>query len=268
MSKTAFYNEIANRIAIEVGKCTPQLYAVRNHTNNRLPPYADSSSVLLTVNERFFLLTSGHSVHGIDLHHLGIMIDNDFCTICGDLQYFEPNSDQGYEPGKLDIAIFELGLITVSAIKEKYTFLSWDKLDTGYASSQISPYIIFGYAASETKKHFPSKEILPSPFILRTISVPGEYYNEQQIDPAKTLVLQVDQKQVMLARANSIRELPELGGISGCGVWRVLNLTDEIPQYKLASIITGENETKSVLYSTKIDRAVTLLKTNFNLHTV
>lgn len=265
ISTSEFYDDICDNISKEIAKCTPQLFSVKNHIS-KLPPTADSSSVLLTVNERFFLITAAHCVHGFDLHCMGIMLENDFCTIGGQLKYFEPNDLDTCDPNKIDLAIFELEPETVSAMKEKYQFLQWDKIGLNHSSSQSSRYLIFGYAEQQTeKKYLPNKIITPTPLVLRTIGVSNEYYLKEKINSQKTVVLTVDQKSVGRSSTDVIEELPFLGGISGCGIWNIFNLFGNTPQYQLVSFLTGEDENKIVLYSSRVDNLKGLLETQFDI---
>jgi hypothetical protein len=158
-----------------------------------------------------------------------------------------------YEPNNYDIAIFELDAITVDTFKEKYDFLTWDKLDFNHYSSVISRYLLFGYPGNLTQKNYPTKQIIPSSLILRTVGLPPSYYLKEGINIVKILTLIVDQGNIGSSDKSASIQLSDLGGISGCGVWSVSNLDSEIPEFKLVSILTGENDIKTVLYSTKLD---------------
>jgi hypothetical protein len=59
--------------------------------------------------------------------------------------------------------------------------------------------------------------------------------------------------------------LPDLNGISGCGIWNVSNVFEKKPQYKLVSILTGENFQKTVLYSAKVDYLKILFQAYFDV---
>ncbi len=267
ITTTDFYNDVCNDMSKEVAKYTPQLFFNKNLSITN-PPSADSSSILLTVNGRFFLITSGHTVHGININCLGFMIEDYFYTIGGYLRYFDPNDVDRHEPNKIDIAIFELEEKTINALKEKYDFVQWNKVSFNHSSSESSHYLIFGYPNQKTRKHFPTKEILPSPFFFRTNGVSIKHYLKENTNSNTTLIINVNQKYVMGSETKSIEQLPELGGISGCGVWEILNLYGEKPQYKLVSIVTGENEQQTCLYSSKIDNVRSILKTQFNLNLI
>jgi len=264
ITPTEYYNKICNRIAVEIAKFTPQLFSVKSHKST-LPPSADSSSILLTVAERFFLITTGHTVHNVDLSCLGLMIGNDFYTIGGQLRYFEPNELDNCDPNKLDMAVFELDSDIVNVISVKYQFLQWNKIGINHSSLTTSFYLIFGYPEQKTRKWFPTKQILPSPLVLRTVGMPQEYYAKEGINHGKTIVTIADQKRVGRSSTKEIEQLPELGGISGCGVWNIFNLLDDKPQFELVSILTGENAEKTVLYSSKVDNLKKILTSQFNI---
>ena len=64
---------------------------------------------------------------------------------------------------------------------------------------------------------------------------------------------------------NEISELPELDGVSGCGVWSIYDLFEERPKYELISIITGEDAQRTVLYSSRLDNFKKMLVNNFKV---
>jgi len=247
---SAFYNNVADAIAKEVFHCTPQLFYV-NHNKSKLPPYPYSSCVLIKFHEKHFLVSAAHNFHEEDLESIGIMIERDFYTIGGILEYWEPNTEDHY-PNNLDIAIFKLDEITISAFKKRYQFLDWQKVGFNHYTTLNSRYLIYGYPGSKTKKHAPTKTITPTSLTIRTIGVQESYYLENSIDADKFLVLSVPQYQVSSLNSNSLTNLPALGGISGCGIWNVINLSIENPQYELVSIVTGEDSAKTIIHSTKM----------------
>jgi hypothetical protein len=252
------FNKICDNVSKIIVSYSPQLFSVKDH-KSKLPPAADSSSILVTIENRFFLVTAAHCIHEFDLTCIGIMILDEFVGLGGTVQYFEPNGAETFDPNNMDMAVFELDAETTAAMKEKYQFLDWNQIKTGHPSLKISPYLIFGYPGSKTRKHFPTKQIIPEPFILRTIGKPFEFYQTENIDPQKTLALLVDQKRIASAVTKEVEKIEELGGISGCGVWHISNLLAEYPTFELISILTGENKEKAVLYSSKVDNLRTIL---------
>ena len=73
------------------------------------------------------------------------------------------------------------------------------------------------------------------------------------------------QNEVEVTSSNTIIKLPELEGISGCGVWTVFNLFSEFPDYKLVSIITGRDNDNLYLYSSRIEILRIILTKEFGL---
>ena len=66
--------------------------------------------------------------------------------------------------------------------------------------------MVFGYPESKTRKHFPTKLIIPEPFVARSIGMPGEYYAEQKIDFRKTLAIYIDQSQLASAAIDKCKD--------------------------------------------------------------
>ena len=151
------HNYIAELISKEIQKYTPQLFYDEN-PNGNLPSKAYASSILITVNDIFLLINAGHTFQDVELSNIGIMIENEFCTIGGGLIKYEPN-DQFYEPNKLDISVFRLDSETIETFKEKYKFLSYNKIQFNHFSVEQSKYLVFGYPEKMTRKDFPTKNI-------------------------------------------------------------------------------------------------------------
>ena len=258
------YNKATNLMADEIFFSTPQLFRAKDHAS-KLPEQPHSTSIIFTANEKYFLLTAGHSVHGQDMKKIGIKLGNDFLTLGGQFACIEHNEDNNYDPTKLDIAVFDLDTATFQAIKEKYRFLDHSKLKFNHHSTSSAYYLLMGFPENLTTKHFPTKTINPKSLRLRTIGLPFEYYIENNINPKKTLSLFLDQEHIGTANTDAVTALGELGGISGCGIWEISEINSSNPQYHLVSIVTGEDERKKVLFSTKIDIVPAIIKSYFNI---
>ena len=263
ISTSTYLSEVGLRIAREVAQFTPQLFYVKR--NIRLAPFALASSILLTVNSRFYLVTAAHSFYGDNVDNIGIMINNVFCKLGGTLINCEPNDSADHEPNKIDMAVFELHNDTVEFIKTKYQFLPWSKISFDHVSSKNVNYLIFGYPASETRKHFPTKEVISSTFTLASYGLDMKYYLSHKIDACKKIMLPLLENQIGKSSSNNITELPELEGISGCGVWSFFDLFSEFPNYKLVSIITGRDNDSTYLYSSRIEVLKIILNKGFGL---
>ena len=251
-SNPEFRDRVIESIAKQISDFSPQLFLYKRH-NPKLPPHSLASSVLISVGEKHFLISAAHTFHEEDLQNVGIMFGNNFCSIGGELWWLEPNVGDKYDPNKQDIAIFKLDEITIGVLKKKYKFLTLDKLGFNHHSSTKSRYLSFGFPEKKTRRNYPTKEIMPTSITLGLFGFSEAYYYEKKIDKTKSLLLLFKQSECDNLNIEIVKPLPELEGISGCGVWNVFNLSSENPHYQLVSIITGQDYSKSILYSTKID---------------
>lgn len=178
------HKKVATAISKQIFHCSPQLFFIKRH-KPKLPPYPFSSSVLVNVNGNHFLLSAAHTFHEEDSHSIGIMINNNFCSVAGSLRYFEPNLEDDYDPHKADIAIYKLDRITVRAFKEKYAFLTSEKLGFNHNPFLDSRYLIFGYPAIKTQKYFPTKNIIPTSVTITSIGAGRQHYQENNFDIKK-----------------------------------------------------------------------------------
>jgi hypothetical protein len=253
--------EVGNKISKEIFHFTPQLFV---KPKKNLPPFAFSSSILLTVNNKFYLITAAHTFYNENVDKIGICINDVFCKLGGSLIYSEPNDTINYDPNKLDMAVFELHNDTSEFLKTKYRFLPLSELAFDHVSSKHIRYLICGFPAIETSKNFPTKEVFSSTFSLASHGADPDVYLNNKIDINKTIILPIIQNKIETTSIRNTPSLPELEGISGCGVWVVSNLLSKMPNFKLVSIITGINYDKSVLYSSRIDTLKIILQNGFN----
>lgn len=259
------HDELQNAIAKEVGLCTPQLFYHMIDKPN-LPLYAHGSSVIVMVSDCYFLITAAHVFHQEKLDQIGVALGSDFCNLGGLMKYFQPNGSDYFDPNNTDIAISKLDKEMVQVIKEKYKFLPFDKFNVS-TNRHYSRYVVFGYPAESTVKNFPTKQIRPSPFILRTVSADPKYYDLHGIDKNKVIVVRCNLNQVINSSTQSATTNKELDGISGAGLWHVHdNAKADNPIYHLAGIITGG--TTEVLYATRIEVIWNLLRNEFGIHFV
>ena len=102
---------------------------------------------------------------------------------------------------------------------------------------------------------------MPVSMTFQTIGV-DLYYYQTNIDIEKIIVLSGDQNKIQPVNNNSQFLLSEFTGISCCGVWHVTCFSLECPEYKLVSIITGEDKNKTVFYSTRVNAIFSILMLN------
>ncbi len=65
ISMDEFYDDLANELSKEIADYSPQIFFDKYKKRN-LPLFPDCSSILITIDERYFLITAGHCVHNTD----------------------------------------------------------------------------------------------------------------------------------------------------------------------------------------------------------
>ncbi len=255
------------------------LLVLHDHTKRKILALKPlGSSVLIKISDTYLLLTAAHVLldymktpiapYNEKEKEVGFIIKNIFHGIGAAIRYFEPDTGED-EENKKDIAFYHLCEETVEALREIHDFLDFEKIEFGHYSEMGSNYGVYGYPSGDDsiRKSYPNKTVTVEPLSLLTYGVPPVYYDDNEIDYNKKLILIAgDQEIAGMTYKFSGEPLPKLGGISGCGVWHILNLQDSEPEFNLVGIMTGygyielDNVKKSkrvtLLYATKIDALV------------
>jgi hypothetical protein len=265
----------AVKISDYVAKYTPLLFSKKYPKNKLVSPNAIGSSVLIKIPGKHLLVTAAHVIiddnnppatYNQDKVEIGFMIENIFYGIGGNLRYFEPNIGEVAWANKNDIAFYDLCDETVDALKKTHDFLDFEKIEFEHYSEVNSIYGVYGYPTSDDsikrKGSAINGTITFTPLPLLTCGAPRNCYDNNGIDICKKLILISGDQEVAGVTFELLGEpLPELCGISGCGVWLILSSSEGEPEFKLVGIITTDNEPDkdsigTLLYATKIDALV------------
>ena len=168
ISPLDFVHQVGIEIANSVSIFTPHL--VRLLTGPNQLAQLLSSSILITVSNRFFLVTTAHSFNDEDVNRIGIKIENHFCKLQGLSVSCDPNESDNHDPNKIDIAVIELQNDAVAFLSRKYQFLPWTKILFAHTSSEKLKYLILGYPKNQTQSLYPTKTVLPCAILSPAIS--------------------------------------------------------------------------------------------------
>ncbi len=247
---------------------TPQIY-LKEHgktDGTKIDPIA--SSVLVTHQDRFFLITAGHVVEENDPEDLGILIGNIFNILIGEVKYINPYLNE--LSNKIDIAIWELDNNLVADLKTKYNFLSIDNFALNHDLLQKDPrYLIVGFPWRRSKLNPINKKIKANPLIFLTHLAPPEIYQKLKLEDFNNMILDYRQRKIIDGKTDNITKGVTPEGISGCGVWFIEKFIYEPrkpPPLKLVSIITEQDKNKRYLQSTRIDIINEILIDHFKLN--
>lgn len=115
----------------------------------------------------------------------------------------------------LDVGVVRLGNDDAQRLSAYKKFLCLAELDTGQRMP-AGAYLVTGFPAQLTKIDHALKEITANRFSYLTHLAAVD--NET---PVMTLGLQFRSSILRYEDGSTVRQMPELKGISGCGIWRV-----------------------------------------------
>jgi hypothetical protein len=256
----------ADLAAKEILNYTPQIYLREpGRTDGKnISPFA--SSVLISVQEQFFLLGAGHVFEENHIEDLGILIGNRFNILQGLISYVNPF--QNDIANKIDVAILKLPLDLVKIIRQKYEFLSYQKIgiDHELIFEEIR-YLVVGFPWRKSRPNPVKKTIKPKPLVFISNIAGDEGYKALNLEKHNNIILNYKQKNVIEAKSGHSKLGPNPEGISGCGIWLIdVYPPSPKPNYKLVSIVTDKDKNKKYIQSTRIDIVNEILIKDFKLN--
>jgi hypothetical protein len=185
------------------------------------------SGVLLQIADIGFVLTAGHVLEKTKDQEmlLGPMVEGSETITAQDGQF-------GYSPDldDLDVGFIRLSREVAQKLSKYKSFTRLSELDFRTSHPTPGAYCILGYPKRFNTPDYEARAIDPVPlyYLSRPVILPDEG------KPDVTLCLEVARDTVMLCDLNAATEeeirMPELGGISGCGIWRLYGTENRIDQ--------------------------------------
>ena len=265
MSVNEYFTELVNSVGKTILLYSPQLYIIRNNIEPVHPrPYA--SSVLLMVEDKYFLLSAGHALSNVDPKNIGVMIDNTFIVLEGDVKYVDPGLNKTND--KIDLAIWQLTKPVVADIKTKHKFLDICQIEIEHVVTKHPQYIIAGFPAETSLLQLTTSKINVTPFIFLTDVTQKSTYHELDYDERVNLILNYNHTQIFKFGSESIEQGPDAHGVSGSGLWYlpklILNDFTNIP-FKLVGIVIEWHDIRHYLIATRIHLVTELIRTYFKI---
>lgn len=256
----------ADQAAKEILNYTPQLY-LREHgrtDGKKISPCA--SSILLSIQEQYFLVTAGHVFEENDPEDLGIMIGNIFNILYGQISYVNPYRNA--ISNKIDVAILKMDQNLAEIIKQKYDFLPYQRLGVNHELIfGEMRYLLVGFPWRKSRPNPISKLIKPKPLVFISNIEGDEAYKALDLESQNNIILNYKQKKIIDAKNGFSRLGPNPEGISGCGIWLIdIYPPSPKPNYKLISIVTDKDKNKRYIQSTRIDIINEILIRDFEIN--
>ncbi len=221
--------------------------------NDRGDPEPHASSVLLAIDDRYFLLSAAHAFDLAGKTTFLIATDTDLIPFEGTVHRTGISPAGTRDRDRLDVAFAELTLALAGRIGAP-KFLSVTNLDPNEISGPSRAYLILGYPVTRVRRDRKTKVIRRELMVYSNQGVPSTAYQKLGLEPFVHLAVKFDRKRVIERGVQCIA--PKLTGLSGCGVWRFDSLLGEgggLGGDKLVAILNEhEPSNPKVLVATRV----------------
>ena len=250
--------------AREILTFTPQLFK-KVDDKEPIRIYPEASSVLLRVDGVKFLLTAGHVLQNQDYTDIGVVVNDIFYILLGEVKFFNPAESKTND--KIDLTVWKLEDSVASDLEQKYNFLDLEQLDLNHSVAQEYRYILTGYPVtrSKIKKHI--DKIKVDPFVYLTKEADKDLYKKMDFEEHSNIILMYD-KEIKTFGTKERRHNPKPIGLSGSGLWFLPNFIVEKGQrvpFKLAGIMTEWKKQQNVVIATRIHIVTELIRKHYEL---
>lgn len=222
-------------------------------------------AVLITCNSKYYCLSNSHVLNNIKFPRV-YMLSNDNAPILleGDLMYSERslNNDTNYDT--FDVSITELTpQVKDNFLSSGYTFLEFDKIETSISLLRNNVTMIAAYPANKTKFDIKTKSLKFNPLVVRTIPVVKDY-SYLGFPKDYHHIIEYPKKSFRETSTQQRMTAPQPHGMSGSGLWILAGESELDYQPFLIGILSEYHENKSLIFSTKIDLYLSILKQLFD----
>lgn len=265
-----YIDDITDVVAKKVLRHTPQIYKLEEKTKKSSSPYdAIGSAVLIKLNDRYFLITTGHIIIENKVGKIGFLEEGTFHILGGDFKYINPDLDT--ESKYTDLAICEPDFESKEFLTKHFDFIDGTKLNFDYQPKNDKNFLLVGFPWRKTKFNFVKQKIKVIPFkFLTDICKNNQISKEIESYRDQCLVLNYPQRQIIDIKTGEKKRAVTPEGFSGCGVWHIPNIFVENMDNaiaNLAGIVIRQDEfTKRYIIATRIHIVSEILRLHFDLN--
>jgi hypothetical protein len=239
-------------------------------------PWQNGTGVLLRVGHRHFILTAAHVADEIKAQHDaknptfivgGGMVDrvpiplDRIVVLSSPLGGTKRLWDELY-----DIAAIEISPFVLENLAGHSAFLDLQQLDLAVDQSERSQFYIFGFPAASNEPDNERRALTTTAFPIYTKLFQGDLSELLFFDAAIGLVFNFDPQAG--GGEGSTRKAMPLGGISGCGIWRIGSgdvpfMELEPGETKLVAIEHKEVSSSKAIIGTRIKFALQMIHCDY-----
>lgn len=250
--------QIGIKCASIIRPYTCQLFGLNN---NKIIPFA--CTTLCKHNSQFYLLSNSHVFNKKKFSEL-YFLDMEFNLIMIEGDTFFSESEIRNHNDTYDIAVMRIPVSLAAEFERNaYDFLELETLLTKIDLVKESVVMIAAYPASKTEINFQIKELKFNPTIVRTIpsvkdhfklGFPKDFHHTVKY-PRRSFIETSTRKRTIA---------PNPYGMSGSGLWLLVGESDLNHYPKLIGILTEYDENRSLIFATKIDIYLSVIKQLFD----
>ncbi|MCL9770196.1 serine protease [Flavobacterium sp. HXWNR69] len=237
------------------------------YDNAKGEPAPTGSGLLISIADRFFMLTAAHVI-AEDYNSIFIILPDKELTLGGKLHFTPLPLSGKREDDKIDIAIMELEDSVVSDILSSFKFITLDNIEIGHKVDELPYYLSVGYPATKTKKVWKQDEISAIPYPYQTEPEPKFEFEKFGFNKFSHIAVKFDGK-VTSESNKSVHSAPKMNGISGSGLWYLKDFAtpNMIDNKQLVGLVIERVNTSGnqAIIATRIDLVTEFLRQHFNL---
>jgi hypothetical protein len=178
--------------------------------------------------------------------------------------YSERNSDSNTNSDTFDVGIMELtAQVTDKFLASGYTLLEFNKIETSVNLLRNNVTMIAAYPANKTKFDIKTKDLKFNPLIVRTIPSVKDY-SSLGFPKAYHHVIEYPKKSFRETSTEIRMTAAQPHGMSGSGLWILAGESELNYQPFLIGILSEYHENRSLIFSTKIDIYLSIIKQLFD----
>ncbi len=182
------------------------------------PLEAQGSCVLLELGEGRFLISAAHVLDDRRQHRLVIPTGTKLAGLQGQevVRVFATAARTDAED-YVDVGVVRLGPDLQAAIPGA-SFLRWAELDHAPRVPTGDAFCLVGYPLTKQRRALRGTELTAYAYQMAARECPAAVYASTGRNPDHSLMLGFDKRRMW--GPEGVREMPDLTGASGCGVWR------------------------------------------------
>jgi hypothetical protein len=262
------WNEFLPLYSSEISRFTPSLFKYVSGQWDHL-----GSGVLLQVGDVRFLLTAAHVADEFRLRYkkvfFGTLTGEDVLPLEGDRMVFSKvRTDPNREDDPVDMAVVELTSKVANKLSTYMRFLTLNDLLLDPVKLKDGSYLVNGYPDFRADRDEMDEIIVTQNLPFMTMLYDIDRSPAPNLNSIDHIALEVDPPYESGGVSYGL-DLDKANGISGCGIWRMLDEGKPIEsldwrQAKLVAIVTDRSDPDSTeplqyLRGTKIKHAIRMI---------